>query len=91
MRLPLVSAGRAGVLQRYRLPGAWPFSGSPDGDTPHRRSMAWTQYTVPILTDVQRELFQQAKANEPILCRRGKPKYPWWRNGRQNDPSNDFK
>ena len=68
----LVSIGRAGVLQHYRLPGTWPLSGSSDGDTPcdgqwHGRS------TVPVLTDIQRELFQQTKANEPILCRRGKP------------------
>lgn len=46
----------------------------------HRTDGQWHgRSTVPILTDVQRELFQQAKANEPILCRRGKPKYPWWR------------
>ena len=58
----------------------------------HRADGQWHgRSTVPVLTDIQRELFQQTKANEPILCRRGKPKYPWWRNSRQNDPSNDFK
>ena len=46
----------------------------------HRADGQWHgRSTVPVLTDIQRELFQQAKANEPILCRRGKPKYPWWR------------
>ena len=46
----------------------------------HRTDGQWHgRSTVPVLTDIQRELFQQAKANEPILCRRGKPKYPWWR------------
>lgn len=58
----------------------------------HRTDGQWHgRSTVPVLTDIQRELFQQAKANEPIPCRRGKPKYPWRRNSRQNDPSNDFK
>lgn len=58
----------------------------------HRTDGQWHgRSTVPVLTDIQREQFQQAKANEPIPCRRGKPKYPWRRNSRQNDPSNDFK
>ncbi len=46
----------------------------------HRADGQWHgRSTVPVLTDIQRELFQQATTNEPILCRRGKPKYPWWR------------
>lgn len=46
----------------------------------HRTDGQWHgRSTVPVLTDIQRELFQQAKANEPIPCRRRKTKYPWWR------------
>ena len=46
----------------------------------HRTDGQWHgRSTVPVLTDIQRELFQQAKANEPIPCRRSKTKYPWWR------------
>ena len=46
----------------------------------HRTDGQWHgRSTVPILTDTQRELFRQAKANDPIPCRRSKPKYPWWR------------
>lgn len=46
----------------------------------HRADGQWHgRSTVPVLTDIQRELFQQAKANEPIPCRRSKTKYPWWR------------
>ena len=46
----------------------------------HRTDGQWHgRSTVPVLTDTQRELFQQAKVNESIPCRRSKPKYPWWR------------
>ena len=46
----------------------------------HRTDGQWHgRSTVPVLTDTQRELFRQAKANESIPCRRSKPKYPWWR------------
>ena len=46
----------------------------------HRADGQWHgRSTIPVLTDTQRELFRQAKANESIPCRRSKPKYPWWR------------
>lgn len=58
----------------------------------HRADGLWHgRSTVPVLSDIQRELFQQAKTNEPILCRRSKAKYLWWRNGRQDAPGNVLK